>query len=96
MITSSFSFFATAEAISAVGATPVFVDVEAGSYLIDPERIEAAITPATRALLPVHLFGRPVDMERIRAIALRRSTQPSRWGSFTESTAACRASRRLL
>jgi dTDP-4-amino-4,6-dideoxygalactose transaminase len=69
VITSSFSFFATAEAISAVGATPVFVDVEERTYLIDPDRIEAAITPATRALLPVHLFGRPVDMERINAIA---------------------------
>jgi len=69
VITSSFSFFATAEAISAVGATPVFVDVAEGSYLIDPDRIEAAITPATRALLPVHLFGRPVDMERINALA---------------------------
>ena len=69
VITSSFSFYATAEAISAVGATPVFADVEEGSYLIDPERIEAAITPATRALLPVHLFGRPVNMERIQAIA---------------------------
>ncbi len=69
VITSSFSFFATAEAISAVGATPVFVDVEESSYLIDPERIEAAITPATRALMPVHLFGRPADMERIGAIA---------------------------
>ena len=69
VITSSFSFFATAEAISAVGATPVFVDVEASSYLLDPERIPAAITPATRALLPVHLFGRPVDMERILTIA---------------------------
>jgi dTDP-4-amino-4,6-dideoxygalactose transaminase len=69
VITSSFSFFATAEAISAVGAIPVFVDVEGGSYLIDADRIEAAITPATRALLPVHLFGRPVDMERINAIA---------------------------
>ncbi len=69
VITSSFSFFATAEAVSAVGATPVFVDVEETTYLIDPDRIEAAITPATRALLPVHLFGRPVDMERINAIA---------------------------
>jgi dTDP-4-amino-4,6-dideoxygalactose transaminase len=69
VITASFSFFATAEAISAVGATPVFVDVEESTYLIDPDRIEAAITPATRALIPVHLFGRPVDMERIGAIA---------------------------
>jgi dTDP-4-amino-4,6-dideoxygalactose transaminase len=71
VITSSFSFFATAEAISAVGATPVFVDVDPASYLLDLDRIEAAVTPATRALLPVHLFGRPVDMERINAIALR-------------------------
>jgi dTDP-4-amino-4,6-dideoxygalactose transaminase len=71
VITSSFSFFATAEAISAVGATPVFVDVDPASYLIDLDRIEAAVTSATRALLPVHLFGRPVDMERINAIALR-------------------------
>ncbi|MEB3242839.1 MAG: DegT/DnrJ/EryC1/StrS family aminotransferase [Cyanobacteriota bacterium] len=69
VITSSFSFFATAEAISAVGATPVFVDVGDDTYLLDLERIEAAITPATRALLPVHLFGRPVDMERLTAIA---------------------------
>ncbi|MEB3325918.1 MAG: DegT/DnrJ/EryC1/StrS family aminotransferase [Cyanobacteriota bacterium] len=73
VITTSFSFFATAEAISSVGATPVFVDVEENSHLIDPERIEAAITPATRALLPVHLFGRPVDMERICAIARAHS-----------------------
>jgi len=71
VITSAFSFFATAEAISAVGATPVFVDVEESSYLIDLEQVEAAITPATRALLPVHLFGRPVDMERLGAIAAR-------------------------
>jgi dTDP-4-amino-4,6-dideoxygalactose transaminase len=71
VITSSFSFFATAEAISSVGATPVFVDVDPASYLIDLDRIEAALTPATRALMPVHLFGRPVDMERINAIALR-------------------------
>jgi dTDP-4-amino-4,6-dideoxygalactose transaminase len=71
VITASFSFFATAEAISAVGATPVFVDVDASSYLIDLDQLEAAITPATRALLPVHLFGRPVDMERVCAIAAR-------------------------
>ena len=69
VITCSFSFFATAEAISAVGATPVFVDVDPATYLIDLDRIEAAITPATNALMPVHLFGRPVDMTRLMAIA---------------------------
>jgi dTDP-4-amino-4,6-dideoxygalactose transaminase len=71
VITSSFSFFATAEAISAVGATPVFVDVEEHSYLVNLDQLEAAITPATKVLLPVHLFGRPVDMERVCAIASR-------------------------
>ena len=71
VITCSFSFFATAEAISAVGAKPVFVDVEESSYLINLDQLEAAITPATKALLPVHLFGRPVDMERVCAIAQR-------------------------
>ena len=71
VITASFSFFATAEAISAVGATPVFVDVDPVTYLIDLSQIEAAITPATKALIPVHLFGRPVDMEALMAIAQR-------------------------
>ena len=71
VITASFSFFATAEAISAVGATPVFVDVEESSYLIDLDQVAAAITPATKALIPVHLYGRPVDMERVCAIADR-------------------------
>ena len=73
VITCSFSFFATAEAISAVGATPVFVDVEESSYLINLDQVEAAITPATKALLPVHLFGRPVDMQRVCAIAQRHN-----------------------
>ena len=62
VITASFSFFATAEAISAVGATPVFVDVDPSTYLIDLELIESAITSATKVLIPVHLFGRPVDI----------------------------------
>ena len=71
VITCSFSFFATAEAISAVGATPVFVDVDPSTYLIDFEQIETAITPTTKALMPVHLFGRAVDMNQLMAIAER-------------------------
>ncbi len=69
VITTSFSFFATAEAISSVGATPVFVDVDPATYLIDLNQIEAAITAATRALIPVHLFGRPVDLDQLVAMA---------------------------
>ncbi len=71
VITTSFSFFATAEAISAVGACPVFVDVDPGSYLLDLDQVEAAIGPRTRALLPVHLFGCPLNMERCMALAHR-------------------------
>ena len=73
VITCSFNFFATAEAISTVGATPVFVDVDPITKLIDIEQIEAVITPATRALIPVHLFGRPVAMDRLMVIAQRHS-----------------------
>ena len=69
VITCSFSFFATAEAISAIGATPVFVDVDPSTYLIDLDQIEAVITPRSKALIPVHLFGRPVDMTRCMSIA---------------------------
>ena len=71
VITCAFSFFATAEAISAVGATPIFVDVDPETFLIDLNQIEVAITGSTRALMPVHLFGRPVDMTRLMDIASR-------------------------
>jgi len=71
VITTSFSFFATAEAISAVGATPVFVDVEPSTYLMDLAGVEAAVTHATRAVMPVHLFGRAVPMDRLLDIAQR-------------------------
>ena len=73
VITTAFSFFATAEAISNVGAKPVFVDVDPDTYLIDLDKIEQAITPATKAILPVHLFGCPVDMERLMKIASRQN-----------------------
>lgn len=69
VITTPFTFIATAEAIAYVGATPVFVDIDPKTYNIDINLIEAAITPKTKALLPVHLFGLPTDMHAINAIA---------------------------
>jgi dTDP-4-amino-4,6-dideoxygalactose transaminase len=72
VITSSFTFFATAETISAVGATPVFVDIEPESFNLDLALVEAAITERTKAIIPVHLFGQPVDMTRLMAIAAAR------------------------
>ncbi len=70
-ITVAHTFAATANAILSTGATPVFVDIEPDTYLIDAKRIEAAITPRTRAIVPVHLFGLVADMDMIRAIADR-------------------------
>ena len=69
VITSSFSFFATAEAITSVGARPVFIDIDPENYLMDLDLIEKVITPRTKAILPVHLFGQPIDMDKIMAIA---------------------------
>ena len=69
VITTPFTFFATAEAIASIGAIPVFVDVRQEDYTIDPEKIEAAITEKTTAILPVHIFGAPCDMDRIMGIA---------------------------
>lgn len=69
VITTPFSFFATAEAITRVGATPVFVDVDEHSFNLDPNLVKEKITSATKAILPVHIFGQPANMEAINEIA---------------------------
>lgn len=71
VITPSFTFVATAEAAALLGARPVFVDIDPRSFNLDPEQVEAAITPRTKAIVPVHLFGQPVDMDPLLEIARR-------------------------
>ncbi|MGK7874157.1 MAG: DegT/DnrJ/EryC1/StrS family aminotransferase [Xenococcaceae cyanobacterium] len=69
VITTPFTFIATAEAITMTGATPVFVDIDPETFNIDVNQIEAAITSKTKAILPVYLFGQPVDMTKLMAVA---------------------------
>ncbi len=69
VITSPFTFIATAETISAVGAKPVFVDIDADTFNLDLDLLAAAITPRTKAIMPVHLFGKPIDMTAVMSIA---------------------------
>jgi len=72
VITVPFTFVATVSAICYTGATPVFVDIEPDYFTMDPSKIEAAITPKTKAIMPVHLYGQPADMDPIMEIARRR------------------------
>lgn len=73
VLTTPFTFFATSEAISHVGATPVFVDIEPDSFNIDCKQLEAKRTSATRAIIPVHLFGRPANMDAVLAFATKHN-----------------------
>jgi len=73
VITTAHTFFATGEAVSQLGARPVFVDIDLATYNIDPNLVEAAITERTKAILPVHLYGQPADMRPLRDISTRHN-----------------------
>ncbi len=73
VITVAFTFVATTEAIGIVGATPVFVDIDENTFNMDVNKIEEKITPKTKAILPVHLYGQPCDMDKIMAIAKKHN-----------------------
>lgn len=73
VISTAFTFVATSEAIGIVGAKPVFVDIDPDTFNIDPAKIENAITPKTKAIIPVHLYGQPANMDMILDIAKRHN-----------------------
>jgi dTDP-4-amino-4,6-dideoxygalactose transaminase len=69
----TFSFIATADSVSLLGAIPVFVDIDPSTFAVDPAQLESKITPRTRAIVPVHLYGHPVDMDPINSVAQRHN-----------------------
>jgi dTDP-4-amino-4,6-dideoxygalactose transaminase len=73
VIVPSFSFIATADAVSLLGGTPVFADVQPDTYNIDPTKVEALITPRTKAIIPVHLYGQAADMDPLLALARKHN-----------------------
>jgi dTDP-4-amino-4,6-dideoxygalactose transaminase len=73
VITSPFTFIATSETISQCGAVPIFADIDPVSYNLDPKSVEKKITPRTRAILPVHLYGMPCDMDALMALAKKHN-----------------------
>jgi dTDP-4-amino-4,6-dideoxygalactose transaminase len=104
VITTPFSFFATAESISNVGAKPVFVDIDPRSFNIDPKEIKAKITPRTKAIMPVHLYGQPAAMGQIMEIAQEyglkviedcaQSFGARYWGTCSSCDSLCQESMR--
>jgi dTDP-4-amino-4,6-dideoxygalactose transaminase len=73
VIVPSFSFAATANSVGLTGATPVFVDIELDHFCVDPAAVEAAITPRTKAIMPVHLYGHPANLRALNAIAKKHN-----------------------
>ena len=90
VIVPAFTFFATAGAVHNAGGTPVFADIEAGTFNLDPAAVEAAVTPRTRAIIAVHLYGQMAATERLAAIAERHGL------AFIEDAAQAIGARRLV
>ncbi len=93
VITTPFSFYSAAEVVAELGAVPVFVDIEPDTFNICPRAVEAAITPRTRALIPVHLFGLPCNMDALRAVAAKHDLFvvedcAQAWGATLDGRAA--------
>jgi dTDP-4-amino-4,6-dideoxygalactose transaminase len=75
VICPAYTFYATAEAIAQAGGVPVFADIDPASFCLDPQAVEAAVTPRTRAVVAVHLFGHPADIDGLRAVCDRHGLQ---------------------